>query len=129
MSATQNPKTGKPWEGGSYVSATFDIDVSNITGKDIVLYICLAYQSLMPLVSGKLNAAETLREEFHVAQSFVHEFMVSQLSLAKILKSKTYLGLQHACNYADRNFNGSAYLGYDFEKTSEPYFEWEQEDE
>jgi hypothetical protein len=71
MSMTENPTTGK--RRGWKLSAQFHI--GNING-DLRLYISLAYQTLMPLMSGQLDSAEKLEDQFAIAVILVHEFLV-----------------------------------------------------
>lgn len=71
MSMTEDTTTGN-WRGRK---RTGQFHIGNVNG-DLRLYISLAYQTLMPLMSGQLDSAEKLGDQFAVAVILVHEFLV-----------------------------------------------------
>jgi hypothetical protein len=92
----------------------------------------LAYQTLMPLLNGQLDSAEKLEDQFAIAETLVHEFLVRLFIASEFLKMRTDLPLQHAICYAAQNFDGGFFKGWDsnhIDRSQEPYFDTEQEDE
>jgi hypothetical protein len=127
MSMTEDPTTGK-WRGRK-LSGQFHI--GNVNG-DLRLYISLAYQTLMPLLSGRLDSAEKLEDQFAIAVILVHEFLVRLFIASRFFKLRTDLPLQHTICYAAQNFDGGFFKGWDsnhIDRSQEPYFNVEQEDE
>jgi hypothetical protein len=87
MSLIEVPKTGKPFaEVGKKLCAQFGLGKVN---GDVRLYISLAYQELMPLMSGNLNSAEILADQFSIAVLLVHEFLVRPPLASRLTKTKT----------------------------------------
>jgi hypothetical protein len=72
MSLDEDPKSGKRWS--KIMHAMFD--VNQLPNNAATLSISLAYQVLIPLMSGTLNSAETLMDQFFVALALIHEFLV-----------------------------------------------------
>lgn len=126
MSMTEDPVTGK-WRGRKSCG---QFHIGNVNG-DLRLYISLAYQTLMPLMSGQLDSAEKLEDQFAIAVTLVHEFLVRVFIALGLLEMRTDLPLQHAICYAAQNFDGG-FKGWDsnhIDRSHEPYFDIEQEDE
>ena len=82
MSTAEQPATGQKYPAGSTVQGR--TVTSHLSDKSFFLAISLAYQMLVPLMSGKLNSAEKLVDQFFVAQVLLHELIVRSLSICQM---------------------------------------------
>jgi len=103
MRQDTNPITGEVFGDG------VKVDAMTVYGEDIRVFV--AWEILAPLLRRDLNDGERMAERVFVAKTVFHELM-------------------HVFHFAQRNFSAEGeYLGPDYYRSLEPFFEDEAEAE